>query len=302
VSDPKCGVVGNGARRFIEAEIGAIGRSGGAAPVGPLVAHDPDGEVSGLSVNVAAIGTTAAEAVGGDLLGQAIVDRGFDIASAVTRTTPEALFDDRVWQLGVVLSPWKQEIGQRCAALAPSADATGVVDTVVRTAIGTVGFNTNTWAAMSALEELNGGSAPTHLLLLGAGASGRSVALAVARAWPGCELVVADRSRSSAEQLVQGFGGRLLDDLTHRGAWRATPTVVVNATTWGETEASESEPFAIDLEGVFGPGRRFFDLNDRVSALQNQALAAGCTVMSGSLMQRVTNACRAEVLLYANHD
>ena len=75
----------------------------------------------------------------------------------------------------------------------------------------------------------------------------------------------------------------------------------MNTTTWGETDTSEAEPFGIDLAGVFLPGGRLFDLNNRISGLQHQALACGCAVISGSVMQRVTNACRAALLLYAGY-
>lgn len=74
---------------------------------------------------------------------------------------------------------------------------------------------------------------------------------------------------------------------------------MVNTTTWGETEASEAEPLGIDLGGVLKAGVRVFDLNNRVGALPVQALSSGCAVLSGGLMQRVTNASRAALLAYA---
>jgi shikimate dehydrogenase len=75
--------------------------------------------------------------------------------------------------------------------------------------------------------------------------------------------------------------------------------LVVNTTTWGETEASEAEPLGLALVGVLAPGVRLFDLNNRVGALPVEALTAGCVVASGSIMQRVTNASRAALLAYA---
>ena len=133
--------------------------------------------------------------------------------------------------------------------------------------------------------------------MLGAGASARSVALAVGRRWPECAVVIAARSRRAAEDLARGCGGQLLEDLDGRAPSRGAWNVVVNTTTWGETDSSEAEPFGIDLEGVFQPGGRLFDLNNRISGLQHQALTAGCAVVSGGVMQRVTNASRAALLL-----
>jgi shikimate dehydrogenase len=284
-------------RRFLDGEIGLLGGRSEASPRQASADHVA-GASSRQPVNVAAIGTTAARAVRGELLARAIADSGLDLVTAQALASPEELFDDTTWQLGIVLSPWKLEIGERCTALAPSARATGVVDTVLRTSTGAVGFNTNTWAATSALEVLTGGAVPNSLLLLGAGASARSVALGITRRWPGCQVVIAARSRPSAEKLAELFGGRLLDDLAGAEVPPNGWDVVVNTTTWGETEASESEPFGLDLDGVFAPGGRLFDLNNRVSALQHRALTAGCAVVSGGVMQRVTNASRAALLLY----
>ncbi len=253
----------------------------------------------GWPVNIAAIGTTAPRAVNGELLSRAITARGYLLAAKTALSSPDELFDEPAWQLGVVLSPWKREVGARCDALAPSALSTGVVDTILRSSVGTIGFNTNTWSAMSALEVLTGEAQPAWLLMLGAGASARSVALAVGRRWPECAVVIAARSRRAAEDLARGCGGQLLEDLDGRAPSRGVWNVVVNTTTWGETDSSEAEPFGIDLEGVFQPGGRLFDLNNRISGLQHQALTAGCAVVSGGVMQRVTNASRAELLPYA---
>ena len=180
----------------------------GKLAAGRLVAN---GE--GQHADIAAIGTMAAKAVRGELLASAIAERGFHLASATALSTPEELFEDTVWQLGVVLSPWKLEIGKRCDALAPSALTTGVVDSVLRSPLGIIGFNTNTWAAMTALEVLAAGTSPRRLLLLGSGASARSVALSVGRKWPGCDLVIAARSRGPAHRLADNFGGQLLEDV-----------------------------------------------------------------------------------------
>jgi shikimate dehydrogenase len=149
-------------------------------------------------VAIAGICTTAPMAVHGALLAEASADRGDTVASATPHASPAELMEDPAWQLGVVLSPWKREAGAHCDRLTPSAENTGVVDTILRTGGGAVGFNTNTWAAQSALEFLSGGAGPKSVLVLGSGASARSVALAVRRAWPECQILVAARSFEDA--------------------------------------------------------------------------------------------------------
>jgi shikimate dehydrogenase len=289
-------IVADGVDRFLRAE------------VGPLDLASTDGPGSGLAlagVAIAGIGTTAPKAVRGTLLAEALEALGYPVASATPYGSPAELMADRSWQLGVVLSPWKRDVGAHCDRLAPSAALTGVVDTVLRTPAGTFGFNTNTWASLSALELLLGGTEPQGILILGSGASARSVALAAQRGWPACPITVSARSVEGALALARQFpdvtvaaadGGHVP---TGPAPVVPAPDVVVNTTTWGETEASEAEPLGIDLDGVLRAGARVFDLNNRVGALPVQALSSGCAVLSGGLMQRVTNASRAALLAYA---
>ncbi len=285
-------LVSRGAQRFVDAEVAPLGLVAGPGPsTGPGAEDAPR-----RGVAVAGIGTTASKAVRGALLAEALADRGYAVSSATPHASPAELMADPTWQLGVVLSPWKRDIGAHCDHLAPSAKKTGVVDTILRTGAGTVGFNTNTWAAQSALEFLLGGATPKNVLLLGSGASARSVALAVRRAWPECQILVAARSLEGAEALASEFPG-----LAAREVSSGSPDVVVNTTTWGETEPSEAEPMGIDLDGVFQPGCAFFDLNNRVGSLPLQALQAGCAVISGAVMQRVTNASRAALMAFAGN-
>jgi shikimate dehydrogenase len=304
-------IVADGVDRFLRAE------------VGPLDLASTDGPGSGLAlagVAIAGIGTTAPKAVRGTLLAEALEALGYPVASATPYGSPAELMADRSWQLGVVLSPWKRDVGAHCDRLAPSAALTGVVDTVLRTPVGTFGFNTNTWASLSALELLLGGTEPQGILILGSGASARSVALAARRGWPACPITVSARSVEAALALARQFPGVAVagpgggevpagpapdvpapdvpaPDVPAPDV--PAPDVVVNTTTWGETEASEAEPLGIDLDGVLRAGARVFDLNNRVGALPVQALSSGCAVLSGGLMQRVTNASRAALLAYA---
>ncbi len=194
-------VVEEGAQRFLRAEVDPLG----------LALMPQPAELRRTGVAVAGTGTTAPKAVRGALLVEALAALGYPIASATAYASPGELMADPSWQLGVVLSPWKRDVGPSCDRLAASAGVTGVVDTVLRTPTGTVGFNTNTWAALSALELLMGGTEPGSILLLGSGASARSVALAVQRAWPTCRLTVRARSREAALSLVEQFPGLVVE-------------------------------------------------------------------------------------------
>ena len=297
-------IVADGADRFLRAEVGPLG----LASTGPGEGGRAEGGRSGLAlagVAIAGIGTTAPKAVRGALLAEALEALGYRVASATAHGSPAELMADRSWQLGVVLSPWKRGVGAHCDRLAPSAALTGVVDTVLRTPAGTFGFNTNTWASLSALELLLGGAEPQGILILGSGASARSVVLAAQRGWPACPIILSARSAEAALALARQFPGVTVaaadggDVPAGPAPDVPAPDVVVNTTTWGETEASEAEPLGIDLAGVLRAGVRVFDLNNRVGALPVQALSSGCAVLSGGLMQRVTNASRAALLAYA---
>jgi len=267
-----------------------------SGPDGLLPAGAGSGPAPG-GVTVAGIGTTAGRALGGSLLRSALTAAGLDPVRTEAFDDPAALVADPRWQLALVLSPWKQQVGSCADSLSPSAQETGVIDTLVRHATGTRGVNTNAWAAQAALETLMGGLRPDRVLVLGAGGSSYSVALAARRAWPGVELLGTARDPDALARWAAVTGATAVapaDLVGHVGA--EGPALMVNTTTWGETDASESSPFSFPFDDLTAPGNRFFDLNNRMSSLQGAALAAGMSVMSGTFMQRVTNACRVALL------
>lgn len=243
---------------------------------------------------IAGIGTTAAHALKGRLLHDALLAENVDLDDTVHFDSPVELLGDSRWSLALVLSPWKQEVAPAIPTLTTSAAQTGVVDTIVRGSAGAVGVNTNSWASQAAMETLMGGRTPESVLVLGSGGSSNSVALACRRAWPQARLIGSARNVEALATWARRFGAEhcgpagvaeLLGD--------ERPSLLVNTTTWGETDASEDTPFAFDFGRLTAPGNQFFDLNNRVSALQTSALQAGMNVMSGTFMQRATNACRA---------
>ncbi|MGV0772454.1 hypothetical protein [Mycobacterium syngnathidarum] len=243
---------------------------------------------------IAGIGTTAAHALKGRLLHDALLAENVELTGTVHFDGPVELLGDSRWSLALVLSPWKQAVTPRVPTLTTSAARTGVVDTIVRGSEGAVGVNTNSWASQAAMETLMGGRTPDSVVVLGSGGSSNSVALACRRVWPQARLIGTARNVEALSNWAQRFGAEycgpaalaeLLGD--------ESPSLLVNTTTWGETAASEDAPFAFDFGRLTSAGNQFFDLNNRVSALQTSALQAGMNVMSGTFMQRATNACRA---------
>jgi shikimate dehydrogenase len=239
---------------------------------------------------LAAVGTLAADSLTSPLLSRRLAAAGVAPAGQRPHPDPEALLADPTWSLALVLSPFKQAVPALCGRLTRAAQATGVVDTLVRREGAVVGVNTNAQAAASALGLLTGGSAPERALIAGTGASARSVAIGLRRLFPAAPIGFVGRSAARAEQVVADLGlGEVVGAPAGYGA-----DLVVNTTTVGQND--DATDLAFDLAAGFGPGVRFMDLNNRVSALQAAAVAAGCVTMSGVCMQLVTNALRVALL------
>jgi shikimate dehydrogenase len=202
--------------------------------------------------------------------------------------SPADLLADEDWDMTLVFSPHKRTTAELVRHLAPAAQATGVVDTLIRFGPEVHGFNTTSWAAQVVLEQFCGAAAPPSVLLLGAGASARSVLAAIRRSWGDApEVTVTGRSAASLQMFedVRTLPGDVAGD--------ERPSLLVNCTAWGETPDSERAAFELPFAQFLRPGLRFLDLNNRVSALQEQALSAGAQVMSGIAVRDANNLCRA---------
>ncbi|MGI9147623.1 MAG: hypothetical protein ACR2IK_13885 [Chloroflexota bacterium] len=169
-----------------------------------------------------------------------------------------------------------------------------MADTLLRAESLVVGVNTNAYAAGMALCHLAGSTPPEQVLVIGTGAAARSVALGARKISPDVTVLFAGRSADRRRQLVADLGfGTCVSDLSS-----IRPDAVISATAVDETD--DRAELAFDLQTLFRPGLRYLDLNNRPSALQSKALAAGCVTASGVLMQILTNALRA-CLLTTNH-
>ena len=243
--------------------------------------------MGGASLRLAGVGTIAPSAVRSPALHAAAAAAGVELRVACAHTTVGALVADTRWDLAVVLSPTKRDAVHAVDACGPSAREAEVVDTVLRTPAGLIGLNTNVDAAGAAITRCVVPARCGLVAILGTGASARSVAVACRRWLPDAEVVLVGRSAERTAATAAALG------LTAGSG--AGADVVVNTTSWGETEASDAEPVGIDVEPLLAPGTVVFDINNRVSALKRMALERACAVVPGTLMQRLVNGLRIAV-------
>jgi len=238
-------------------------------------------------VTVAAAGTLAEASIRSPLLDAACRAVGVEIEGRSAHADLAGLLAAPDWDLALVLSPLKGLAASWCDRLAPRAAATGVADTLIRAGGEVAGYNTNSHAWAAAAARLMGADVPERILVVGSGATARSVTCGALRAFPRARVGVSARSRAAAAALVSEQAGS--EYVPDPGGF--APGLVAHVTTVGEQD--DDRPLDVPLAAVLRPGTRVFDLTNRLSALQRQALAAGCVTMSGNLMQLLTNILRA---------
>jgi shikimate dehydrogenase len=240
-------------------------------------------------MTVAAAGTLAEASIRSPLLDAACHAAGIEIDGRSVHADLAGLLSAPDWDLALVLSPLKGQAAGWCDQLAPRAAATGVADTLVRARGQVVGYNTNSHAWAAAAARLMGADVPERILVVGSGATARSVTCGALRAFPQARVGVAARSQAAAAALVSEYAGS--EYVPDPGGF--APSLVAHVTTVGEQD--DERPLEVPLAAALRPGTRVFDLTNRLSALQRQALAAGCITMSGNLMQLLTNILRAAI-------
>lgn len=240
------------------------------------------------ATSLTAIGTVAPKALNSQLLSEAFSARGLQPFYVGPFSGFEGLSANQDWTLGLVLSPYKLAACEICDALAPAAERSGVVDTILRSEDGKVyGFNTNIFGALRVISLLTGGAAPNRCLILGTGASARSCIVALRLLYEDTEVGVKGRDIDRTSGMANKFSVATVEDISGYD-----PELTINATTVGESE--DSDP-SYSVEDVLRPGNRFFDLNNRTSKLQHTALSQGCVTASGVMMQISVNFLRARL-------
>jgi len=181
-----------------------------------------------------------------------------------------------------VTIPHKQAVLPLLDEVEPVARRIGAVNTIriERALDGScrlLGKNTDWLGANRALAEVLP-LAGSRVLLLGAGGSARAVGFGLREA--GAEVLLANRTRSRAEELARELGGTCV-------AWEDVGEVqaeaLVNTTSVGMTPYIEASPvpaeylghFAVVMDIVYAP---------RQTRLLQEAAAAGCTVIDGLQM------------------
>jgi shikimate dehydrogenase len=240
-------------------------------------------------VHVGGLGTVAHRVISSPAFAAVMDDIAFEVVGPYA--SPESLLSDEGWEMALVFSPHKQTLAELLPSLAPTAGATRTVDTIVRSGVVLTGFNTNSWAAQAVLESLCGDRIPERTLVLGAGPSARSVVVAARRAWgDGADVAVTARDATSLGAVADAR------PVSAQAASSERPSLLINCTTWGETAESEETPFGLPFDALLRPGLMFLDLNNRVSKLQEAALAKGAYVTSGIAVRDANNVCRAALV------
>ncbi|PQZ94855.1 shikimate dehydrogenase [Arthrobacter sp. MYb227] len=154
-----------------------------------------------------------------------------------------------------ITHPWKQEIMAYLDALAPEAKALGAVNTVVLTASGTIGHNTDYSGFLSGLRRsLAAGTAAENVVLFGAGGAGSAVAQALIDfGATTLHLIDTDVGRrdSLREMLLAAHSGKSEITIVAGGpdnaaAWIQEADGVINATPLG-MEHLPGTPFDVSL-------------------------------------------------------
>lgn len=245
--------------------------------------------------SIAAVGSVARKALMSPLLRERLASEGIEPESYYPCADVDDLFRRTDWSLALVLSPFKQAVQNWCDDLSTSAERSGVVDTILQDESGKrVGVNTNALGAAWAIQHLMGGARLGRCLIAGTGASARSCVVGLRDLYGEVEIGVLGRSPDRTSIIAKEFSLAVVKELGDYA-----PDLVINATTVGETRDDEPQ---FPLEKALSIGTRYFDLNNRTSALQVQALTRGCVTLSGILMQSVVNALRVHLLARSRPD
>lgn len=248
---------------------------------------------SPASASIAALGDIASSILQSPLLLGAFAHYGVaPTASNAYRDMSAFWSDAATWDLGLVVRPFKTSVRDLVDDVSPSAALAGSIDTIIRLGSRRVGVNANVWGIVASLQMLSG-CASEIVVILGAGSSARSAVLAVRHRWPSVRVYLAARNEAVAANTAREVKVEAISPAALSGL---PVGLLINATSWGDTQDSELMPFELPFTELLAVGSSFLDVNIRRSSLQDQALARGCAVVSGVVMQTVTQLCRAALV------
>ena len=190
-----------------------------------------------------------------------------------------------------VTRPLKQIAAQLVDDVAPSAAASGTVNTVVRAGERTVGESTDGDGFLAALRR-DRPEPVGRAVILGTGGATRAVAAALAAG--GAAVDIVGRNGSAGERLAAELTSRLppgaTGTITHAGgpdllaALLPGADLLVNATPLGDPTMPGSSPLPDDVRlEALEPRPVVFDLiyRPRRTPLLRRAAAAGCPLVEG---------------------
>jgi len=203
------------------------------------------------------------------------LDMIYIVHDVVPEALPETVRSFSGWRnLGGfnVTIPHKEAVAGLVGSLCDTSKRTGVVNTVVRNADGTLaGYNTDGIGALGALGEVMGASC----LVIGAGGAARAIVDALLAAGVR-QVSVMNRSRQGAIRLCGLFSGSPVHG--YRGEPLEEIDIVVQA-----TPVADEIPLSLELER-FRRGTRILETLMRPSVLSKKALSLGLEIVPGTAM------------------
>jgi len=183
-----------------------------------------------------------------------------------------------------VTHPFKQQVIGHLAALSPEAQAIGAVNTIVFSAKGAEGYNTDAWGFAQSFREGMAGVALDHVVQLGAGGAGAAVGHALLSLGVK-DLAIVDSEPARAESLalrLRASSGKAVRAISDVAAALEQADGIVNTTPVGMAKYP-GLPFAAPLlrprhwvaEIVYFPAE---------TELLRQARAQGCRTLAGTGM------------------
>lgn len=180
--------------------------------------------------------------------GQDLVYEAIEVAPARLADELGRLHGEGVRGLNVTL-PHKQAVARLCEAVSDRGCLAGAVNTLVRTATGWTGDNTDGAGLVADLARLGIDVAGRRVLILGAGGAARGIIGPLLGQKP-AELVVSNRNPWKPEELAETFKvlGRVVPR-THIALKGDRFDLVINATSAGHSGAMPLLPGRLLAEG-----------------------------------------------------